>query len=41
MEIELQNLKIANRTRIDGMRAQASFRIEALEAALIETKLKL
>ena len=32
---------MAFRTRVDGIRAQTSFRIEALESALIETKLKL
>jgi len=41
MEIELKNTKIQYRTRVDGLRAQASMRIEALESALIETKLKL
>ena len=29
------------RNRVDGVRAQTSMRIEALESALIETKLKL
>lgn len=41
MELENKNMKMAFRTRVDGIRAQASFRIEALESALIETKLKL
>ena len=41
MELELKNLKIQYRTRVDGIRAQTSMKIEALEAALIETKLKL
>lgn len=41
MELENKNLKMAFRSRVDGIRAQASFRIEALESALIETKLKL
>ena len=41
MEIELKNTKIQYRTRVDGLRAQASMWIEALESALIETKLKL
>lgn len=41
MELENKNLKIQYRTRVDGIRAQTSMRIEALEAALIETKLKL
>ena len=41
MELENKNMKMAFRTRVDGIRAQTSFRIEALESALIETKLKL
>jgi len=41
MEIELKNAKIQYRTRVDGIRAQTSMRIEALESALIETKIKL
>ena len=40
-ELENKNLKIAFKTRVDGIRAQTSFRIEALESALTETKLKL
>ena len=40
MAIELKNAKIQYRTRVDGIRAQTSFRIEALESALIETKLR-
>ena len=41
MEAELKNLKIQYRTRVDGIRAHTSMRIEALESALIETKLRL
>ena len=41
MELENKTMKRAYRTRVDGIRAQTSFRIEALESALIETKLKL
>lgn len=40
LEAELKSLKIQYRNRVDGIRAQTSFRIEALEAALIETKLQ-
>ena len=40
-EQENKQLKMAYRTRVDGIRAHTSFRIEALESALIETKLKL
>ncbi len=40
MEIELKNLKIQYRTRVDGIRSQTSMRIEALESALIETKIR-
>ena len=40
LQIELKNAKIQYRTRVDGIRAQTSMRIEALESALIETKLR-
>ena len=40
MEAELKSVKLQFRNRVDGIRAQSSFRIEALEAALIETKLQ-
>ena len=39
-EIELTKAKQQYMTRIDGVRNQAAMRIEALESALIETKLK-
>ena len=41
MELENKSLKMQYRTRVDNIRAQTSMRIEALESALIETKLKL
>ena len=41
IELENKALKKAFRTRVDGIRAQTSFRIEALESALTEIKLKL
>lgn len=37
----MKNLKVKHRSRVDGIRAQTSMRIEALESALIETKLQL
>ena len=36
----MQNAKQQYLTRIDGVRTQAAMRIEALESALIETKLR-
>ena len=41
LELENKNLKIQYRTRVDGIRAQTSMRIEALESALIECKLRM
>lgn len=41
LDIENKHLRAAYRTRIDGIRANTSMRIEALESALIETKLQL
>ena len=41
MEAEIKSLKHQNRSRIDGLRAHTSMKIEALESALIETKLKM
>lgn len=41
IELENKALKKSFRTRVDGIRAQTSFRIEALESALTEVKLKL
>ena len=40
MRMELALSKERFRTRVDGIRAQAALRIEALESALIETKIK-
>ena len=39
MEKELNFMKNQYRTRVDGIRAQTSLRIEALEAALTECKI--
>ena len=39
LDLENKELKLQFRTRVDGIRAQTSMRIEALESALIETKL--
>ena len=41
LELENKHLKRQFTTRVDGVRAQTSMRIEALESALIETKLKM
>jgi len=40
MQIELRERKAAFVTRVDSIRANASFRIQALETALLETKIK-
>ena len=40
MAAEMIANKNSYRNRVDGIRAHTSFRIEALESALIETKLK-
>lgn len=40
MKLELELRKEQFQTRVDGIRAATSLRIEALETALIETKLK-
>lgn len=40
MRMELRLRTAQFNTRVDGIRAQASFKIEALESALIETKIK-
>ena len=40
MKLELELRKEQFQTRVDGIRAATSLRIEALESALIETKLK-
>ena len=41
MEKELNFMKNQYRTRVDGIRAQTSLRIEALEAALTECKISM
>ena len=41
LELENKHLKASYRTRVDGIRAQTSMRIEALESALVETKLRM
>ena len=40
MQIELKLKKAAFVTRVDAIRNHASFRIQALESALVETKMK-
>ena len=40
MRMDLQHRTAAFGTRVDGIREQASLRIEALESALIETKIR-
>lgn len=40
MQIELRERKAAFVTRVDAIRSNASFRIQALETALLETKIK-
>lgn len=40
MKIELKEKKAAFVTRVDAIRNNASFRIQALETALLETKIK-
>lgn len=40
LELENKHLRLQYRTRVDGVRAQTSMRIEALESALVEVKLR-
>ena len=40
MKIELKLRKAAFVTRVDAIRSHASFKIQALDSALIETKIK-